>query len=640
MSSPSTPPLAPPSNDSDLVIGSETLMFAALLILSVLGAYVVIRLRFSILPESSVAILLGAAFGAVLRAFPEAQAHEWWSFQPEVFFYALLPPIIFEAGYTLKRRLFLANLSPILLFAVLGTVIATFALGGLLIGVSQLGWLQVEVTPGEAMVFGALISAVDPVATLSVLSSAEVNADPMLVSILFGESVLNDAIAIVLFQTLTQSSDGMPDSAADALAMVGRFAEMSICSTLLGVAVALLLSLLLRHTQFYQQAVHLEISLTLGAAYVSYVGAEALGLSGVLSLFFCGAVLGHYNFYNLSSQGKVATLHLSKVFAFLCETLVFAYIGISLFDQRGWEDCDWQFVAVAAVGCQLARALNIFPLSWILNCVRTPKVPWKFQLVLWWSGLRGAMAFALALNFPGPPESQARARVTSATIVIVLVTTLGLGGLVAPLVRLLGVNAPEGTGDGGSSATLAAAPSDVSTAAGQPLMSEAPFGSGLGSALLGSAAGSARWKSELNKARDSKLRRMWRYVDRRCLQRWFGGAARRPAGAARSPAGAARAGTPDAGILALGGGGGSYLAAARSWLERAASGELERDGRLSADDDDELTRETADELFWLARMASNDPFVVPPARDRDRLGTDPAANDAVHQALLRENTRE
>ena len=74
--------------------------------------------------------------------------------------------------------------------------------------------------------------------------------------------------------------------------------------------------------------------------------------------------------------------------------------------------------------------------------------------------------------------------------------------------------------------------------------------------------------------------------------------------------------------------------------QRAASGELERDGRLSADDDDELTRETADELFWLARMASNDPFVVPPARDRDRLGTDPAANDAVHQALLRENTRE
>ena len=63
MSSPSTPPLAP-ANDSDLVIGSETLMFAALLILSVLGAYVVIRLRFSILPESSVAILLGAAFGA------------------------------------------------------------------------------------------------------------------------------------------------------------------------------------------------------------------------------------------------------------------------------------------------------------------------------------------------------------------------------------------------------------------------------------------------------------------------------------------------------------------------------------------------------------------------------------------------
>ena len=74
-----------------MILGSETLMFAALLILSVLGAYVVIRMRFSLLPESSVAILLGAAFGAVLRAFPSQR--EWWSFQPEVFFYALLPPM-------------------------------------------------------------------------------------------------------------------------------------------------------------------------------------------------------------------------------------------------------------------------------------------------------------------------------------------------------------------------------------------------------------------------------------------------------------------------------------------------------------------------------------------------------------------
>ena len=426
MSSPSTPPLAP-ANDSDLVIGSETLMFSALLILSVLGAYVVIRLRFSILPESSVAILLGAAFGAVLRAFPEAQAHEWWSFQPEVFFYALLPPIIFEAGYTLKRRLFLANLSPILLFAVLGTVIATFALGGLLIGVSQLGWLQVEVTPGEAMVFGALISAVDPVATLSVLSSAEVNADPMLVSILFGERAqrrdrdraLPNAHAVVR-RMLTRPPTPSRWSAASPRCRSARRCSASPSPSSSRCCCA---------TQFYQQAVHLEISLTLGGVRL-YVGAEALGLRRALALLLRRRA-GALQLLQPVEPGEGGDASPLEGLRLSLRDLVFAYIGISLFDQRVWEDCDWQFVAVAAVGCQLARALNIFPLSWILNCVRTPKVPWKFQLVLWWSGLRGAMAFALALNFPGPPESQARARVTSATIVIVLVTTLGLGGLVA-----------------------------------------------------------------------------------------------------------------------------------------------------------------------------------------------------------------
>eukprot|EP00966_Prymnesium_polylepis_P332884 7388355-Prymnesium_polylepis.1 len=107
-------------------------------------------------------------------------------------------------------------------------------------------------------------------------------------SIIFGESVLNDAVAIVLFQTLLTVSNPADLGNAPAIcALIGDFFKVSLASTAIGVGVALLLSLLLRHYQF-EQAVHLEVSLVLGAAYISYAIAEACAYSGVLALFFCG----------------------------------------------------------------------------------------------------------------------------------------------------------------------------------------------------------------------------------------------------------------------------------------------------------------------------------------------------------------
>ena len=76
-----------------------------------------------------------------------------------------------------------------------------------------------------------------------------------------------------------------------------------------------------------QWPTHIEVALTIGAAYLAYALAEALALSGVLSLFFCGVLLGHYNWYNLSNAAKVATGIVFKSIAYLCETLVFAYLG-------------------------------------------------------------------------------------------------------------------------------------------------------------------------------------------------------------------------------------------------------------------------------------------------------------------------
>jgi len=174
------------------------------LIACIYVAYLVKRHRFYTLPESAAAMLTGTVIGGVARLVSPKSDSLWiLSFNPEVFFFILLPPIIFEAGYTLRRKHFFANIGPIVTYAFVGTITSTFIVAGLVysLGTAKLTTSVDASNPMEALLFGALISAVDPVATLSIMGSPELQCDPLLYSLVFGESVLNDAVAIVLFKT-------------------------------------------------------------------------------------------------------------------------------------------------------------------------------------------------------------------------------------------------------------------------------------------------------------------------------------------------------------------------------------------------------------------------------------------------------
>jgi NhaP-type Na+/H+ or K+/H+ antiporter len=120
------------------------------------------------------------------------------NFDADLFFFVLLPPIIFDAGYTLKKRSFFNNLGSILSYAFIGTLISTLVIGFGLFGLNRVGWLKTVTDPNiyEFLMFASLISATDPVATLNIFSSPSVDAPPLLYSLVFGESVLNDAVAI------------------------------------------------------------------------------------------------------------------------------------------------------------------------------------------------------------------------------------------------------------------------------------------------------------------------------------------------------------------------------------------------------------------------------------------------------------
>ena len=235
-------------------------------------------------------------------------------FSPNLIFFVILPPIILDAGYTLKRKDFFHNLGSILLLAVVGTVLNNLVFGYLMYGFAKLGWIPLDPnSPLECLLFGAVVSATDTVATLAVLGSKEVDAHPLLYSLVFGESVLNDAIAIVLYKTFESALPSADESAAgaspssssfgtgDLLVALGTFLGVSLGSVLVGVGVALCCCGIFRKVDLSHFPIY-EFTLVTLFAYLSYFMAEMMYLSGIMSLFFCSICLAHYNYYKSATH--------------------------------------------------------------------------------------------------------------------------------------------------------------------------------------------------------------------------------------------------------------------------------------------------------------------------------------------------
>lgn len=374
----------------------NTLLFVVILGLCILSAYLIKQNSLYYLPESAAAIMVGAVVGCLTRAlYPSAEELDFLTFEPEIFFFLLLPPIIFEAGYTLRKKDFFANFWTISLFAVFGTIISSFVVGYLVYLMGILHVVDIDISsPMESLLFGSLISSVDPVATLSIMGNPELNCDPLLYSLVFGESVLNDAVSIVLFRTFMNfyQSDEAFSSKTIPTVMI-NFAGVCIGSIVVGVFVALVCSYLCKHTQMNKYPEY-EITILFLFAYGSFSFSEAIQLSGIMSLFICGVVLSHYNSHNLSRTSQVTAHNIFKSLAVLSENFVFLYIGMGLFTGR-FKKINLFFCALCMLFCLIARFVNIFPLSYFANMGRNVKISYKMQSVMWFAGLRGAISFAL-----------------------------------------------------------------------------------------------------------------------------------------------------------------------------------------------------------------------------------------------------
>lgn len=249
--------------------------------------------------------------------------------------------------------------------------------------------------------------------------------------LVFGESILNDAIAIVLTTTVMRIPN--TDTGEAIVAAFKTFFTMFFASAGIGVVFALTSALLLKHIDLRKHP-SLEFGFMLVFTYAPYVLAEGIHLSGIMAILFCGIVMSHYTHFNLSTVTQITMQQTMRTLAFIAETCVFAYLGLAIFSFN--HRCELALVVWSLILCLIGRACNIFPLAWMVNKFREHKITDRMQFVMWFSGLRGAISYALSLHLELTNEETRRVMITT-TLIIVLFTTVVFGGATMPLLKYL-----------------------------------------------------------------------------------------------------------------------------------------------------------------------------------------------------------
>ncbi|XP_037671479.1 sodium/hydrogen exchanger 5 isoform X2 [Choloepus didactylus] len=391
----------------------------------------------SLVPESCLLILLGLVLGGIVLAVAKKAEYQ---LEPGTFFLFLLPPIVLDSGYFMPSRLFFDNLGAILTYAVVGTLWNAFTTGTALWGLQQAGLVAPRVQAGllDFLLFGSLISAVDPVAVLAVFE--EVHVNETLFIIVFGESLLNDAVTVVLYKVCNSFVE-MGSANVQGTDYLKGFASLFVVS-LGGAAVGLVFAFLLALTTRFTKRVRIiEPLLVFLLAYAAYLTAEMASLSAILAVTMCGLGCKKYVEANISHKSRTAVKYTMKTLASCAETVIFMLLGISAVDSSKWA-WDSGLVLGTLFFILFFRALGVVLQTWVLNQFRLVPLDKIDQVVMSYGGLRGAVAFALVILLDRT-KVPAKDYFVATTIVVVFFTVIVQGLTIKPLVKWLKVKRSE-----------------------------------------------------------------------------------------------------------------------------------------------------------------------------------------------------
>ncbi|KAJ3336216.1 monovalent cation:H+ antiporter, CPA1 (nhx1), partial [Kappamyces sp. JEL0680] len=333
---PTMPPEIPAPEENAYTSEAILLSIASLYVILLLS-YLLQRRQIRFIHETIVSVLLGMFIGLLLYLTGSKNISKMVTFDHSYFFNLLLPPIILNSGYDMHRQNFFKNIGSILVFALFGTFISTVVIGLLLHLLVAVGLHGLQLSLLDCIIVGSILSSTDPVTILSLFHQLKV--DPKLYAIIFGESLLNDSVAIVLFSTLGKLRDQTLDMYSITGGVVSFFAVFG-GSVLIGIVAGLLCAILLKYTRLDQYP-SLETCIVVLQAYSSYMLSNAMQFSGIVSLLFCGIIMKHYCFDNLSPDSKHTTKHMFRVLSQLSENFIFIYLGLTLFTKAHLVFLPW-----------------------------------------------------------------------------------------------------------------------------------------------------------------------------------------------------------------------------------------------------------------------------------------------------------
>jgi monovalent cation:H+ antiporter, CPA1 family len=336
----------------------------------------------------------------------------------ELLYTVLLPPLIFEGALYLDWRQLRRELPVVLTLATAGVVLSAGATG---IGMHYLaGWPWLS-----AVVFGVLIAATDPVSVIATFKEAK--AHGRLLLLVESESLLNDGTAALLLAIVLEVAlGGFLTPSQLGIRLIVMVGGSLFCGGLVAGVVLLLAGRADDHL--------VEITFTTVAAYGSFVLAERFQVSGVLATLTAGLVVGNVGRLGaISDRGREAVQAFWEYAAFVANSFVFLLIGMREASQNFVTQ--WPSVAAAIVLVLLARALAVYGCCGLF-AGSARRVTLRHQHVLFWGGLRGALALALALALP--PEMPRRESIVTASFAVVAFSVFAQGLSLTPLLRYFG----------------------------------------------------------------------------------------------------------------------------------------------------------------------------------------------------------
>ncbi|XP_060915523.1 sodium/hydrogen exchanger 3-like isoform X2 [Labrus mixtus] len=386
----------------------------------------------SVIPESALLICFGFILGGIIWGADKVQT---FTLHPIVFFFYLLPQIILDAGYSMPNKLFFSNMGAILVYAVIGTCWNAASLGLSLWGCHMGGAMgDLDIGLLQYLLFGSLIAAVDPVAVIAVFEQVHVNE--VLFILVFGESLLNDGVTVVLFNVFDAfvSLGGSQIDAVEIIKGIISFFVVAFGGSLVGLVFGLLISLVTRCTKNIQI---IEAGFVFVLGYLSYLTAEMLSLSAILAIVFCGMCCQKYINANMDERSVTTVRFVMKLLANGSETIIFVFLGISAIDKGIWV---WNtgFILLTLFFIFVYRFIGVFFLTWILNKFRLVPIEFIDQVIMGYGGLRGAVAYGLATLLDEKKIKEKNLMVCT-TLIVVYFTVIIQGITMKPLVNWLKV---------------------------------------------------------------------------------------------------------------------------------------------------------------------------------------------------------